>query len=51
MTGIDVDGFDLSAGDQTRRVFFSEPLNDASDMRMRLVEMAREARGALEQAG
>lgn len=51
MTGIDVDGFDLSAGDQTRRVFFSEPLNDADDMRMRLVEMAREARGALEQAG
>ena len=44
MTGIDVDGMDLAAGDETRRVFFASPLKDAQDMRMVLVEMAKEAR-------
>jgi heme oxygenase (biliverdin-IX-beta and delta-forming) len=47
MTGIDVDGVDLAAGDESRRVFFPSPLKDAQDMRMALVEMAKEARQAL----
>jgi heme iron utilization protein len=47
MTGIDVDGIDLAAGDESRRVFFASPLKDAQDMRMVLVEMAKEARAAL----
>lgn len=47
MTGIDVDGIDLAAGDESRRVFFASPLKDAQEMRMTLVEMAKEARAAL----
>jgi putative heme iron utilization protein len=47
MTGIDVDGIDIAAGDESRRVFFPSPLKDAQDMRMALVEMAKEARQAL----
>lgn len=47
MTGIDVDGIDLAAGDDRRRVFFPSPLKNAQEMRMVLVEMAREAREAL----
>ncbi len=45
MTGLDIDGFDIAAGDETRRVFFSSPLTQASEMRMALVEMAKQARG------
>jgi putative heme iron utilization protein len=45
MTGIDVDGFDLARGDQTRRVFFAAPLDDAGRLRQVLVELARKARG------
>jgi putative heme iron utilization protein len=47
MTGIDVDGFDLAAGDETRRVFFASPLKDAQEMRVALVDMAKEARQAI----
>ncbi|HEY6633612.1 MAG TPA: HugZ family protein [Rhizobiaceae bacterium] len=47
MTGIDVDGFDLAAGEESRRVFFPSQLKDAQEMRMALVEMAREAREAI----
>lgn len=47
MTGIDVDGIDIAAGDDARRVFFPTPLKDAQEMRMALVEMAKEARQAL----
>jgi len=46
MTGLDVDGFDIACGDETRRIFFSAPLNDATEMRMKLVEMAKEARAS-----
>lgn len=46
MTGIDPDGFDLMAGDRAARVFFSEPLASAGQMRARLVEMAIKARAA-----
>ncbi len=31
MTGIDVDGIDLAAGDESRRVFFPSPLKDAQE--------------------
>jgi putative heme iron utilization protein len=48
MTGIDADGFDLMAGDESRRVFFPSPLIDAREMRMVLIDMAKEARAALE---
>lgn len=44
MTGLDVDGFDLACGDDSRRVFFPEPLTSASEMRRALVSMAQEAR-------
>jgi putative heme iron utilization protein len=49
MTGVDVEGFDLAAGDEARRVFFASPLKDARDMRTALVDMAKEARTALGQ--
>lgn len=44
MTGLDVDGFDLAAGDRSLRIFFAEPLADAQAMRKALVAMAVEAR-------
>lgn len=47
MTGIDVDGFDLAAGDESRRVLFPAPLKDVQEMRMALVAMAKQAREAL----
>lgn len=46
MTGIDVEGIDIAAGDQVRRIFFPAPLDDASQMRPMLVDMAKEARTA-----
>jgi putative heme iron utilization protein len=48
LTGIDVDGIDLLAGDRSLRVFFPSPLKDAQGMRMALVDMAKEARRALQ---
>lgn len=45
MTGIDADGFDIMAGDETRRVFFPSPLKDVAEMRQILVAMAKQARG------
>lgn len=47
MTGIDADGFDLAAGDRVMRIFFTQPLSDATDMHKRLVSMAIEARQGL----
>lgn len=47
MTGIDIEGFDLAAGEKSLRVFFGSPLRDAQQMRMALVEMAKEARAAI----
>lgn len=44
MTGLDVDGIDLACGDDSRRVFFPEPLADTTQMRKALVSMAQEAR-------
>ncbi|MCX7303801.1 MAG: DUF2470 domain-containing protein [Hyphomicrobiales bacterium] len=46
MTGLDVDGFDLAAGDDICRVFFRSQLKDVREMRVALVDMAKEARSA-----
>ncbi len=45
-TGFDADGMDLVAGDESRRVFFPEPLKTAADLRPALVQMARDGRAA-----
>lgn len=47
ITGIDADGLDLAAGDETRRLFFAEPLADARDLRKVLVELAAAGRRKL----
>jgi putative heme iron utilization protein len=47
ITGIDAEGLDLAAGDETRRVFFPEPLADARDLRKVLVELAAAGRRKL----
>ncbi len=44
MTGLDVDGFDLACGDDSRRVFFPEKLAGTSQMRKALVSLAQAAR-------
>jgi putative heme iron utilization protein len=46
ITGLDAEGFDIAAGDDSRRVFFPEPLRSDSDLRKSLVEMAQAARMA-----
>lgn len=45
-TGFDADGIDLAAGDESRRVFFPEPLKTAADLRPALVQMAKAGRAA-----
>jgi len=47
MTGLDMDGFDLANGDDSRRVFFERPVENAAEMRKALVSMAQAARGAV----
>ncbi len=47
ITGIDPEGLDLAAGDETRRVFFPEPLAGARNLRKTLVELAAEGRRKL----
>jgi putative heme iron utilization protein len=47
ITGIDADGLDLAVGDETRRLFFPEPLADARNLRKVLVELAAEGRRKL----
>lgn len=46
ISGLDVDGLDLIDGDKVQRIFFPEPLEDAAELRMVLVAMARTAREA-----
>ena len=46
MTGIDADGIDIACGDDSRRVFFTKPLETVIEMRKSLVSMAAEAREA-----
>ncbi len=45
-TGFDADGMDLASGDDSRRVFFPQPLKTAADLRPALVEMAKAGRAA-----
>jgi putative heme iron utilization protein len=47
MTGIDAEGIDIACGDDSRRIFFPEPLQSPSDMRSALVRMAAEGRKLL----
>ncbi|MFC5585384.1 HugZ family protein [Nitratireductor kimnyeongensis] len=47
MTGIDPEGIDLALGDETRRIFFDTPLDEAAQMRHVLVAMAGQARAGL----
>jgi heme oxygenase (biliverdin-IX-beta and delta-forming) len=44
MTGIDAEGFDISRGDDNRRVFFDRALDNASLMRATLVAMVEQGR-------
>lgn len=46
MTGVDAEGFDLTAGDRTLRIFFATPLESPQDVHKTLVAMAIEARKA-----
>ena len=46
LSGFDADGMDLLSGDDTRRVFFPQPLKSAQDLRLALVEMAKTGRAA-----
>lgn len=48
VTGFDTEGMDLASGDETCRVFFPEPLKQATDLRPALVKMARAGRAAEE---
>ena len=44
LTGLDLEGLDLAAGDRAARVLFPAPLTDADALRPMLVAMARQAR-------
>ncbi len=46
MTGIDIDGIDLALGDETERVFFPSPLDDARNLRSVLIDLAHQDRGS-----
>jgi len=46
LAGVDAEGIDLLCGDDSRRIFFPQPLVAAEDLRRVLVEMARTARDA-----
>ena len=48
LAGIDADGIDIALGDDMRRIFFDAPLAVPEDMHIKLVQMARTARKALE---
>lgn len=47
MTGIDAEGIDIVCGEDSRRIFFPEPLQSPSEMRAALVRMAGEGRARL----
>jgi putative heme iron utilization protein len=49
LSGLDADGMDIVSGDETRRIFFPEPLSDAAELRKTLVDMAKAGRAALDQ--
>jgi putative heme iron utilization protein len=45
MVTADVDGFDLALGEQVIRIAWSQPVNNAGDVRRELVQMTQEAQG------
>jgi putative heme iron utilization protein len=47
ITGIDAEGFDLALGDDSRRIFFEEPLASTADLRKILVALAQQGRTLL----
>ncbi|TKT77668.1 HugZ family protein [Aquamicrobium sp. LC103] len=47
LTGLDADGMDIACGDETRRIFFPEPLTQARELRHVLVDMAKQGRANL----
>ena len=44
MTGIDVEGIDIAAGDEVARVLFPGPIAEAGGLRAALVDLARRSR-------
>ena len=50
MTGVDLEGIDIAAGDIVERVLFPEILRDASDLRPALSDLTRKARGGQQSA-
>ncbi len=46
MVGVDVDGFDVRAGDTLLRFAFDAPVTTGADLRRSLADLARRARGA-----
>ncbi len=50
ITGIDAEGIDIVCGEDSRRIFFPQPLQSPSDMRAALVRMAAEGRQHLQPA-
>ena len=46
LSGIDVEGLDLSLGDESRRLWFAEPIANLDGVRLLLVALARKAREA-----
>ncbi|WP_378949265.1 HugZ family protein [Mesorhizobium sp. ANAO-SY3R2] len=44
LSGFDPEGMDLALGDETGRVLFSKPLQEAADLRRTLVDMAKTGR-------
>jgi len=45
--GLDADGVDIANGDETRRVFFPQPLSSAAELRAALVELVKAGRSVL----
>ena len=46
VTGFDAEGMDMAFGDEVRRMFFPEPLDDAARTQKDLVDMAKTGRVA-----
>ena len=45
LIGIDAEGIDIACGDDSRRVFFAEPLGSAGELRQTLVGLAQQGSG------
>lgn len=49
LIGIDAEGIDIACGDDSRRVFFVEPLGSAGELRQTLVGLAQQGRQSIAQ--